>query len=107
MGKFADVCARKPKHIRSKKKTLAEKRKLITKKKTSFPEHAAFPESEIVAAEHEIMIAEPAVPKKSRFHKKKEAQKEKGIVIREGTPEAAKSPLVQAGDKDKEIMREL
>lgn len=53
------------------------------------------------------MAAEPTVPKKSRYRKKKkDTQKEKGVVIRESSPEVAKSPLVSAEDKGKEIVRE-
>lgn len=107
VGKLVDVCARKTKHIRSKKNTVSEKRKLIIEKKTPSPEHAVLPKPEIgVSAEHETVVVKPVAPKKSRSRKKKESQREKGIVIREDTPKAARFPLVPAGDKGKEVMRE-
>ena len=96
MGRFADAALRKRKRVRSKKDTLEEKKKLGAKSKTPSPDHAALPE-------HEVVVAEPAAPKKSRVLRKKDAQKEKGIVIKEPTPEVRDSPLVASGDKGKGI----
>ena len=57
--------------------------------------------------EPEVVVVDPVAPKKPMVNRKKEARKNKGILIVEGTPEARKSPLIPDRDKGKETMHDL
>lgn len=70
MGKLSDVCLQKS--SKSKRHAREEKKKLSVEKENPAPEP-------------EVAAVDPAVPKVSRMHRKKEARKSKGIVIVEGT----------------------
>lgn len=96
MGNLSSMVALKPpRAARAKKEAVGEKRK-----KSLSPVHESLPEVEVA-------VAKPAVLKKSRYRKKNsDTPKEQGVVIREGPLEAFRSPLVPAGDKGKEVMRE-
>ena len=90
MGKLSSFITMKPpKSSRAGKNTANEK-----EKETLPPVSETLPEAE-------VMTVEPAVPRKTRYSKKSNAPKEKGIVFNEVPPEKPKSPLIPAGDKGK------
>ena len=90
MGKLSSIITMKPlKSSRAGKNTANEK-----EKETLPPVSETLPEAE-------VMTVEPAVPRKTRYSKKSNAPKEKGIVFNEVPSEKPKSPLIPAGDKGK------